>query len=107
MQDRLNFNYNTSKDYEKLFELVKTQRVVCFVTYEETIGGNSNNKITLTDICASSAFKSNSDVVNLGVRGTGYVTAMEFDGKTVKEDFIRQCEHYKLEYIEPNIVDKT
>lgn len=94
------FKYNTSKDYEKLFELIKTQRIVCFVTYEQTIGGNSNNKITLTDVCASSIVY-NADFINIGVRGVGYVSAMEFDNKTIKEDFIRQCEHYKLEYIEP------
>jgi len=97
---KLDFNYKTSKDYNKLFDLVQTQRVICIVTYTDKI--SDTKEIAIKDICASSALISESSI-NIGARGTGFITAMEFDGKTIKEDFIRQCEHYNLEYIEPNL----
>ena len=30
----------------------------------------------------------------------------QIDGKTAKEEFFRQCEHYKLEFIDPDMVHK-
>ena len=30
----------------------------------------------------------------------------QIDGKTTKEEFFRQCEHYKLEFIDPDMVHK-
>ena len=98
MNERLNFKYDTSKNYEKLFELIQTQRIICIVIYSENI--NKDKQIELRDICSSSVLKSDSSI-NIGCRGTGYITAMEFDGKSLKEDFIRQCQDYKLEYIDP------
>ena len=30
----------------------------------------------------------------------------QIDGRTAKEEFFRQCEHYKLEFIDPDMVHK-
>jgi len=97
-QKKLDFHYRTSKDYERLYELVQTQRVICIVTYDSKI--SDNKTIELRDICASGVVSS-VERIDIGCRGTGYINAFEFDGKTPKEEFIEQCEHYKLEYIDP------
>jgi hypothetical protein len=96
--NKLDFNYNTSKNYEKLFELVQTQRIACIVTYDSKI--SDTKSIELRDICTSGVF-TDKDRVDIGCRGTGYITAFPFDGNTTKEEFIKQCKYYKLEYIEP------
>ncbi len=103
-KERLDFNYNTSKDYEKLFKLVHKQRVICIVTYTDKIGKDS--EIKLRDICASGVL-STEDSIRIGCRGTGYVEAFPFDGKTTKEDFLEQCKHYKLEFIDPDMIQEN
>jgi|GEM_PF-2273306 len=97
---RLDFNYNTSKDYEKLFKLVHRQRVVCIVTYTSTIGKDS--EIELKDVCASGVLSAE-DSINIGSRGIDFINAFPFKGKTTKEDFLEQCKHYKLEFIDPDM----
>lgn len=89
----LDFDYITSKDYEKLFQLVQKQRVICIVTY-------TNN---IKDICASSILTTE-DRISISCRGTGYIEAFPYDGKTTKEDFLKQCEDYKLEFIDPDMI---
>lgn len=98
---RLDFDYITSKDYEKLFQLVQKQRVICIATYTDNIG--KDNSILLKDICASSVL-TKEDRISIGCRGTGYIEAFPYDGKTTKEDFLKQCEDYKLEYIDPDMI---
>lgn len=100
-KERLDFNYNTSKDYERLFELVHKQRVICIVTYIDKIGKDS--EIEIRDVCASGVL-STEDNIRIGCRGTGFVEAFPFNKKTTKEDFLEQCEHYKLEYIDPDMI---
>lgn len=87
----LNFNYETSKDYDTLFELIKTQRVVCFVQSKD---------MNMQNVCASQKVK-NEDFINIGTIGIGYISACAIHGLTVKEDFIAQCTYYELEYIMP------
>ena len=98
--ERLDFKYKISKDYERLYDLIQTQRVICIVTYSDKIRDGA--EVEMRDICSSSALLGDNSI-NIGCRGTSYVTAMEFDGMSIKEDFIKQCEHYHLEYIEPDL----
>ena len=77
------FKYKTCKDYNILFELVKTQRIVCFI-----------KKNNIFDICANTP--SNSNNIEIGVRGISYIYTDK------KEEFIKQCEDYELEFIMPN-----
>jgi tetrahydromethanopterin S-methyltransferase subunit F len=100
-KERLNFNYKTSKDYEKLFQLVQKQRVICIVTYVEKIGKYS--EIILRDICASGTL-STKENIRIGSRDIGFVEAFSYEHKTIKEDFFEQCKHYKLEFIDPDMV---
>jgi hypothetical protein len=97
-ENLLSHGYSTSKDYDKLFELIKTQRVVCFVTYKDDIGKDGHK---LQDICQSSVQPSDS-MIDIGARGVSHITAMAIRGRTLKEDFIRQCVDRELEFIEPN-----
>jgi len=95
----LPFNYETSKDYEKLFELIQSQRVVCFVDYK------INDNTIIKDVCISSPIneldKYNS--INIGARGISYITAFDFkEDISVKEDFINQCKNTNLEFIIPD-----
>lgn len=92
----LEHNYETSKDYELLYELIKTQRVVCFVQCKD---------YKVKDIAQSSAIF-REEHINIGARGIGYVSAFDFEDKTIKEDFIEQCNFYDLEFIEPNKKEK-
>lgn len=89
MKNLKSFNYKTSKDYELLFELIKVQRVVCFV----------KNR-TVYDICANTP--SLSKDIDIGVRGRSYIYAVGKTEEEIKKDFISQCEDYELEFILPN-----
>lgn len=89
----LQHGYETSTDYELLFELIKTQRVVCFVPYDK----DSKTK----DVCQSQAMSIDGSI-DIGARGISYISAFAINGKTLKEDFIMQCQVCKLEFIEPN-----
>jgi len=80
-------NYETSEDYERLYEIAKKQRVVCFIK-------NENVK----DICQTSADPENPH--QIGARGICYIYPMSIDGKTKKEDFIDQCMKNRLEFID-------
>ncbi|MDR1007975.1 MAG: hypothetical protein LBL65_05355 [Campylobacteraceae bacterium] len=80
-------NYKTSKDYELLFELMQTQRIVCFLDYEI---GNSEIRDVCKTICTGYSYE-------LGVRGMGYFSVH------TKEFFIECCKAYNVEFIEPNL----
>ena len=77
--------YKTSRDYERLFELMQESAVVCFVDYGENC----------RDIASTACDNYPSYFVN--ARGTGYVTAFN------QADFIKQCKQIDLEYIEPPV----
>lgn len=96
--DNFEFQYNTSKDYDKLFELIQTQRIVCFVNYEKKI--SDTKTVKLTDICAN-RLGIEDEHISIGARGIEYIHAFPFNGLTLKEDFIKQCSEYSLEFIEP------
>ncbi len=86
----LEFKYtNLSQDYELLFELMQTQRVICLV---------DNNECT--DICATRAVQDNG-YFSIGARGIEYIGAFEFKDKSAKEDFIDQCKKSNIRFIEP------
>lgn len=101
-KEKLDFSYHTSKDYEKLFELVQKQRVICIVTYIDKI----DKTVEFRDICASSVLTTENSI-RIGCRGTGFIEAFPFEGKTAKEDFLEQCNNYKLEFIDPNIINSN
>jgi len=83
-------NYKTSNDFKLLFELVMKQRIVCFITKE-------NGHI----IIAANTASTDNEHISIGTQGIGYIDAFQFDDKTLKQDFIEQCEYYKLEFIIP------
>lgn len=101
MSQRLKFNYNASKDYNKLFELVQNQRVICIVTTTNKL--SNGDSIEIKNVCSNTAL-ANKTSISIGTKGIGYIDAIEFEDKSLKEDFIEQCEFYKLEYIDPEMV---
>lgn len=96
--NKLSHGYKTSKDYVKLFELVKTQRIACFVNYGKDEDGNYKRQ----DICQSQIVPSDKQI-SIGARGVEYITAFQIEDMTVKEDFIAQCIAANLEFIDPVI----
>lgn len=90
-ENYLSQNYKTSKDYELLFELVHKERVICYVPYKS----NSKTK----DVCQSQVLPIDG-YISIGSRGIEYISAMNnFNGKTLKEDFIQQCQEIDLEFV--------
>lgn len=96
----LDFNYkNLSTDYNLLFELIKTQRIICFVTYNHKL--SDDKTITMTDICSSSRVNTE-NAINIGTRGISFISAMSgFNNQTIKEDFVEQCVFYDLKFLIP------
>ena len=89
----LEFKYkNISQDYELLFELMKTQRVICFVKYRNT----SN----VFDICATSRVRPINHI-DICARGISYISAFDFEEQTMKESFIEQCKQSDLYFLAP------
>ena len=80
------FKYKTSKNYELLYELIKTQRIVCFVENKKGV-----------DICANIP----GNDCDIGVRGISYIYAIGNNEQERKKDFIKQCKEYNLEFIVP------
>ena len=78
--------YNLSRDYEVLYELVKTTSIVCVVDYHNC-----------RDV-ASTNYKPEFDDLDIGVRGMCYYN----HGKHERfEEFEDWCESVNLEFIEP------
>jgi len=76
--------YPTSKNYHRLFELLQTVAVVCFVDSH-------------TGLCrdiGSSIWRSG--VAQVGCRGICYVWAED------KKDFVKQCHQVNLEWLDPD-----
>ena len=78
-------NYNTSKDYELLWELAKTQKVIC-------IGYEFDDSIKLLI-----AYYDKDDNTRCVKDYDGYCVIA-----THKEDFVRDCKDLQLEFILPN-----
>ncbi len=91
--DYLIHKYKTSKDYNKLWELSKTQRIVCFVNY----GDNSD----IRDVCQTQPM-GDENGGDVGARGISYISAFDFNGKSAKEYFTEQCIKKNLEFIDPD-----
>ena len=88
-------NYSLSRDYEKLFSLIQTNLIICFVDYSTSSG------IKLRDV-AKIKYDKEREHISVGARGISYIEAFAFDGRNLKEDFIFQCEVTNLEYVIPN-----
>lgn len=84
-------NYNTSKDYELLWELAKTQEIIC-------IGYESDNSIRLL-----TAYYDKSDNTKCVKDNDGYC----FISTIYKDDFEKECKDFDLEFILPNNVIKN
>lgn len=97
--------YETSIDYEKLYDLCAAgQRVVCFVTYDFE-GGRKPEPSMVTDICMARRTetpwkKKRPFFISVGCRGTGFIDSWQNDSKA---DFIEYCKYYNLEYIMPKV----
>lgn len=87
--DKLSHGYATSKDYQRLWELVKSFRIVCFVN----AGEKREDGYQLRDVCQSSVRYREGDV-GIGSRGMAYISAFS------KEEFLEQCAESDLEYID-------
>lgn len=93
MENILSFQYeNLSQDYEKLFELMQTKRIVCFV----------DNSVGTQDICATMPVIDH-NYYRIGARGIEYIGAFNFKGLTAKEDFFKQCKDLNLKFLNPKV----
>jgi hypothetical protein len=88
--------YETSKDYDTLYYLVKVSRIVCFVNYGEAFVGGEYDGFQIRDVCQSNVrFTEYDNNIDIGCRGYSYIYARN------KEDFIKQCIKKDLTYIIP------
>ena len=74
--------YKTSRDYQRLYRLLRETVVVCIVDY-----------LDCRDVAATLFF---ADGANIGARGITYITAFDED------QFVEQCARYNVEFTEPN-----
>ncbi len=74
-----NHMYQTSKNYEELFRMMRETSIVCFVNYRGC-----------RDVAAT---LSTSGIFDVSARGIAYVGARN------KDDFIKQCQSVDLEWI--------
>jgi len=82
--------YKTSKNYDKLFDILKSCNVVCFVKKKQQFR-----------VCEAK-FSKNKKHISVGTVGIGYIEAFPFKEKNLKEDFIEQCKYWDLSYIVPD-----
>ena len=84
-------NYKTSKDYTKLIELIETgYQVVCFVH-------DSNVIKQCYAIAEKSTLREDKSILIVRTQVYGYL--YQYDAN----DFINDCNHYNLEYIQPTL----
>ena len=93
MKKRLKHRYKTSTDYERLYDLAQSQRIVCFVDY-----------MTHRDVAQTQAIRREGDEVDVAARGISYVQGYQFEENTAKETFIEGCKSSNLEFIFPTEV---
>jgi hypothetical protein len=79
--------YQTSKDYERLADLMQKQSVICMVDY-----GKDCRDVAHTLWLPS---ESNDGFWQLSARGIGYVYG------TSRQEFIAQCQKHNVEVIFP------
>ena len=91
LKKKLDFEYKTSTDYNRLYELIQNQRIVCFIQDDKR-----------KNVCASPLIFNESSI-NIGVPGISYISAFDFKEMTMKEDFIQQCKSCNLEFLDPEI----
>ena len=84
--------YKTSRDYERLIELARTQSVVCIVDYAMQ-GDEPIRDVAQTLWFGVGLYREAPDI---SCRGHGYIY-----GGTTKESFIAQCQRAHVEFIEP------
>jgi len=96
MKQKLSHNYETSKDYNRLFQLIQKHRIVCFVDSKRE---PDENGYMLQEICQSAVINGN-NVANIGSRGVGYINALANKYSTVLEDFVERCKYSNLEFID-------
>lgn len=87
----LRHKYGTSKNYEKLWELAQTQRVVCFVS------GDGKGK----DVCMTQAYPYNDDSMMVSAGSEDYISAFLFGEVARKDAFLFECNQKNLEFIDP------
>lgn len=86
-----NHRYVTSRDYERLFELAQKTPVICIVDFRWQDGDATRDiACTLFHVCHD-----DSNTYQIGARGISYVYAWE------REDFVRHCAKYNVEWLEP------
>lgn len=85
--------YQLSRDYDLLFELMHKSSIICIVDCDFTKGDSCR------DVAQTLCREGGGDYL-ISCRGTGYVWAED------KEDFVRQCKISNLEFILPNGVQK-
>lgn len=83
------FNYETSKDYERLSELLKTYSIVCFVS--STRYGHT--------LCEG-RYNARSNIYTVGGVGIAFIEAWDYRNTCAKDDFIEQCVKLNLEFID-------
>lgn len=88
--------YKTSRDYERLWELAQKASVICIVDMIFYDGGAPSRDVAHTLFRAGGKY---GPVCELSARGIGYIFG---DGK---DDFVAQCAHHNVEFIEPNAVN--
>lgn len=97
-------DYETSTDYEKLYDLCAAgQRVVCFVTYDFR-RGQDPEPLMAQDICTAKkiddVFQKEGFFIIVGCRG---LTFIDTSFGHSKEYFTDMCKGYNLEYIMPKV----
>lgn len=83
--------YETSRDYDALFDMVQNQGVICILDY---------NRAGTRDV-GRSTFSPHSGLIEISARGICYIWA------ELKSEFIEQCEKLNLEWLKPNSPART
>jgi len=81
--------YNTSNDYEMLFELMREQNIICYIDYNR----HSEGMEPLWDVCEAITRIYPHSIYELVSRGYCYFQA------TTKEKFIEKCFHNKVRFV--------
>ncbi|MDV3673641.1 hypothetical protein CMU49_02415 [Elizabethkingia anophelis] len=96
----MNKYYNLSRDYSKLYDLIRNKTlIVCFIDYYGRYR-EENDYPPCRDV-AKINYRSDNDI-DIGVRGISYGGIGDFgkQNRSSKERFIEECESLNLEWIE-------
>ena len=91
--------YNTSRDYDKLFDLIEAgHRIVCLVDFR--FRGEGEDTPASRDICSTK--KTYYGDIDIGARGISYISI--FNGaKDKKQVFKIWCEKVNLAWLVPQV----